>query len=142
MNTLQKTMVWAATLVGVWLLSPSEPQEPIKWVSESSIIEKSVPIKQLEVIEPEIEKSVPVKEQSYIEVEEEIIIPKKVIPIVPIRSNENQCHPSYGGCLKKNAWDYDCAWWSGNWPNYTGRIRVVGYDEFDLDRDNDWWGCE
>lgn len=53
------------------------------------------------------------------------------------------CHPSYrGDCLEQNAGDYDCAGGSGNGPNYTGRVEVVGHDEFDLDRDNDGLGCE
>ncbi len=52
------------------------------------------------------------------------------------------CHPSYSGCLKMNAGDYDCASGSGNGPNYTGSVQVKGSDPFDLDRDNDGWGCE
>jgi hypothetical protein len=56
----------------------------------------------------------------------------------------SNCHPSYqGACLKQNAGDYDCAGGSGNGPNYVaGPIYVVGYDEFDLDRDSDGIGCE
>jgi micrococcal nuclease len=55
-----------------------------------------------------------------------------------------QCHPSYvGACLKIGAGDYDCAGGSGNGPNYVkGPIQVVGYDEFDLDRDGDGIACE
>jgi hypothetical protein len=41
-----------------------------------------------------------------------------------------------------NAGDYDCAGGSGNGPNYTGPVRVYGSDPFDLDQDNDGWGCE
>jgi micrococcal nuclease len=54
------------------------------------------------------------------------------------------CHPSYAGvCLTPGIGDYDCAGGSGNGPNYAyGPIRVVGPDEFDLDRDNDGIGCE
>ena len=54
------------------------------------------------------------------------------------------CHPSYAGvCLLIGAGDYDCAGGSGNGPNYVrGPVRVVGYDEFGLDRDGDGWGCE
>lgn len=52
------------------------------------------------------------------------------------------CHPSYSGCLNPDASDYDCASGSGNGPYYTGSVRVIGYDEYDLDRDNDGWGCE
>ncbi len=54
----------------------------------------------------------------------------------------SSCHPSYSGCLEINAGDYDCADGSGNGPNYTGTVRVHGSDPFDLDRDNDGWGCE
>jgi hypothetical protein len=54
----------------------------------------------------------------------------------------SNCHPSYSGCLKRNAGDYDCAGGSGNGPNYTGQVRVYGSDPFGLDRDNDGWGCE
>jgi hypothetical protein len=54
----------------------------------------------------------------------------------------SSCHPSYSGCLKQNAGDYDCSGGSGNGPNYTGRVRVYGSDPFGLDRDNDGWGCE
>lgn len=52
------------------------------------------------------------------------------------------CHPSYSGCLKMNAGDYDCSGGSGNGPNYTGPVQVYGSDPFDLDQDNDGWGCE
>lgn len=56
----------------------------------------------------------------------------------------SSCHPSYQGeCLLMGAGDYDCGCGSGNGPNYVyGRVRVVGYDEFGLDRDGDGWGCE
>jgi micrococcal nuclease len=67
--------------------------------------------------------------------------PKPTAKPVPKPST---CHPSYeGACLKIGAGDYDCAGGSGNGPNYVqGRIRVVGPDEFDLDRNNDGVGCE
>jgi len=53
------------------------------------------------------------------------------------------CHPSYeGACLKPDSPDYDCAGGSGNGPDYTGPVRVVGPDEYDLDRDGDGQACE
>ena len=55
---------------------------------------------------------------------------------------ESSCHPSYSGCLKANASDYDCAGGSGNGPYYTGTVRVIGPDVFGLDRDGDGWGCD
>ncbi|MEU4321141.1 hypothetical protein ACFV24_12125 [Nocardia fluminea] len=38
--------------------------------------------------------------------------------------------------------DVDCASGSGNGPAYTGRVRVVGPDVYDLDRDDDGIGCD
>jgi len=76
---------------------------------------------------------------------ESVILPK-ITPtpsqIEPAKPTASNCHPGYSGCLKMNAGDYDCAGGSGNGPNYTGPVRVYGSDPFDLDRDNDGWGCE
>lgn len=53
------------------------------------------------------------------------------------------CHASYtGACLTPGIGDYDCAGGSGDGPTYTGRVNVVGYDEFELDRDGNGVGCE
>jgi hypothetical protein len=53
------------------------------------------------------------------------------------------CHASYKGeCLDADVSDYDCAGGEGNGPRYAGYVRVVGYDEFGLDRDGDGVGCE
>ena len=52
------------------------------------------------------------------------------------------CSPNYDGCLEVGVGDYDCLRGSGNGPNYTGPVRVIGYDEFDLDRDGDGYACE
>jgi hypothetical protein len=52
------------------------------------------------------------------------------------------CNPNYSGCLLPYASDYDCAGGSGNGPYYTGPVRVIGYDQYGLDRDGDGWGCE
>jgi NADPH-dependent glutamate synthase beta subunit-like oxidoreductase len=41
-----------------------------------------------------------------------------------------------------NAADYDCARGSGDGPNYTGRVAVVGSDPHGLDADGDGVGCE
>ncbi|MES2966883.1 MAG: hypothetical protein V4668_03780 [Patescibacteria group bacterium] len=62
--------------------------------------------------------------------------------IVTEKKAITNCHPSYSGCLKMNAGDYDCASGSGNGPNYTDAVQVYGSDPFDLDRDNDGLGCE
>jgi len=64
------------------------------------------------------------------------------ILILPTKQASN-CHPSYvGACLLMGIGDYDCAGGGGNGPNYTGKVQVVGWDEFKLDRDKDGWGCE
>ena len=53
------------------------------------------------------------------------------------------CDPNYSGaCLDPNSPDYDCAGGSGDGPDYTGRVVIVGDDHFDLDRDGDGWGCD
>lgn len=62
-------------------------------------------------------------------------------PKPPPPHAQRSCNPNYGGCLKPNASDYDCAGGSGDGPYYTGPVRVTGYDEYDLDRDGDGIGC-
>ena len=53
------------------------------------------------------------------------------------------CDPSYeGACLDPNAADYDCSDGSGDGPEYTGRVTVVGDDHYGLDSNNDGIGCE
>jgi len=55
----------------------------------------------------------------------------------------NNCHPSYeGACLDPNSSEYDCEGGSGNGPDYTGPVRVVGPDVYGLDADGDGIGCE
>ena len=73
-----------------------------------------------------------------------IVLPTvEITPVsLKIDSQASKCHPSYSGCLKQGAGDYDCAGGTGNGPNYTGAVQVYGLDSFDLDRDNDGWGCE
>jgi hypothetical protein len=53
------------------------------------------------------------------------------------------CDPNYAGaCLDPSSPDYDCAGGSGDGPDYTGIVRVIGDDHFELDRDGDGTGCE
>ena len=53
------------------------------------------------------------------------------------------CDPNYSGaCLDPDSPDYDCEGGSGDGPDYTGTVRVVGDDHFDLDRDGDGVGCD
>jgi hypothetical protein len=58
-------------------------------------------------------------------------------------SGGSSCNPNYAGaCLKPESPDYDCAGGSGDGPDYTGEVRVVGTDVYDLDRDGDGIGCD
>jgi hypothetical protein len=60
----------------------------------------------------------------------------------PAPAPQPNCDPNYSGCLNPNASDYDCVGGSGNGPYYTGQVRVLGVDHFDLDRDGDGIGCD
>ncbi|AXK85717.1 hypothetical protein IU443_25080 [Nocardia farcinica] len=53
----------------------------------------------------------------------------------------SNCHPSYTPCVPITS-DVDCVGGSGNGPAYTGRVTVIGPDEYDLDRDGNGIGCE
>jgi hypothetical protein len=54
-----------------------------------------------------------------------------------------QCDPNYAGaCLKPDSPDYDCEGGSGDGPDYTGTVEVVGDDPYDLDRDGDGIACD
>jgi hypothetical protein len=58
-------------------------------------------------------------------------------------SEESECDPNYSGaCLDPYASDYDCEGGSGNGPDYTGTVTVVGVDHYGLDADGDGIGCE
>jgi hypothetical protein len=55
----------------------------------------------------------------------------------------SECDPNYeGACLDPYASDYDCEGGSGNGPEYTGTVTVVGEDHYGLDADGDGIGCE
>ena len=121
--------VFALSVLG--LSNDSAKQVPVGLNSSANVI-NSIPVEvvrtiSISKIEESIKKDVVQKPMQKIE-------EKKVI---------EKCHPSYSGaCLKPDASDYDCAGGSGNGPYYTGQVRVVDADVFDLDRDGDGWGCE
>lgn len=55
----------------------------------------------------------------------------------------SECDPNYSGaCLDPAAYDYDCEGGSGDGPEYTGTVSVVGEDHYGLDSDSDGTGCE
>jgi hypothetical protein len=52
------------------------------------------------------------------------------------------CDPNYAGaCLDPSSTDYDCEGGSGDGPDYTGQVEVIGDDHYGLDRDGDGTGC-
>lgn len=58
-------------------------------------------------------------------------------------SEASECDPNYSGaCLDPYASDYDCEGGSGDGPEYTGPVAVVGEDHYGLDADGDGYGCE
>jgi len=62
---------------------------------------------------------------------------------VPAEPSVSDCDPNYSGaCLDPSAYDYDCEGGSGDGPEYTGYVQVVGDDPHDLDSDGDGTGCE
>jgi outer membrane biosynthesis protein TonB len=67
--------------------------------------------------------------------------PEPEPPPPPEPEPADECHPSYDPCVPIVS-DVDCEGGSGNGPVYTGRVRVIGPDEYDLDRDGDGVGCE
>jgi hypothetical protein len=55
----------------------------------------------------------------------------------------SECDPNYSGaCLDPYASDYDCEGGSGDGPEYTGPVTVIGEDHYGLDSDNDGYACE
>jgi hypothetical protein len=67
--------------------------------------------------------------------------PEPEPPPPPEPEPADECHPSYDPCLPIVS-DVDCEGGSGNGPVYTGTVRVIGPDEYDLDRDGDGVGCD
>jgi len=59
------------------------------------------------------------------------------------REPGDECDPNYeGACLDPNSLDYDCDGGSGDGPDYTGTVTVVGDDHYGLDRDGDGTACD
>ncbi|WP_280344817.1 hypothetical protein [Nocardia neocaledoniensis] len=62
-------------------------------------------------------------------------------PTVATAQAAGNCHRSYTPCLPIVS-DVDCEGGSGNGPVYTGRVQVIGPDDYGLDRDGNGIGCE
>lgn len=116
--------VGAAIALGI---SASEPVPAVNSAPSSVVAPKATESKSVNNSVTETQRTTPK------------IVPKQAVSETKPVSN---CHPSYSGCLKMNAGDYDCSGGSGNGPNYTSRVQVYGSDPFDLDRDGDGVGCE
>ncbi|MGW4462979.1 G5 domain-containing protein [Micromonospora sp. NPDC004704] len=74
----------------------------------------------------------------------EVVTKAPVTQVVAVgtKVESKKCDPNYSGCVPI-ASDVDCAGGSGNGPAYvTGPVRVIGSDIYDLDRDNDGYGCD
>jgi hypothetical protein len=54
----------------------------------------------------------------------------------------SECDPNYSGCLDPSSYDYDCEGGSGDGPDYTGTVTVVGEDHYGLDANSNGVGCE
>ena len=62
-------------------------------------------------------------------------------PLAAVAAPSGDCNPNYTGCVPNDS-DVDCAGGTGNGPSYTGQVRVIGQDVYDLDRDGDGVACE
>lgn len=58
--------------------------------------------------------------------------PPTYTPPAPARST---CNPNYSGCVANSSYDLDCS-------DVGQQVKVIGNDEYGLDRDNDGYGCE
>ncbi|MET7880652.1 G5 domain-containing protein [Micromonospora profundi] len=66
----------------------------------------------------------------------------QVVAIGTKKAQSSKCDPNYTPCVPI-ASDVDCAGGSGNGPAYvSGVVKVIGIDIYDLDRDNDGYGCD
>lgn len=68
------------------------------------------------------------------------------LPLTGVISYEEpgpqECVQGYSGCLEPGVSDYDCEG-EGDGPQYVeGPIKVTGSDPFDLDPDDDGYGCD
>ncbi|MGQ5260234.1 G5 domain-containing protein [Micromonospora sp. ZYX-F-536] len=73
-----------------------------------------------------------------------VVTKQPVTEVVAVGTKKPQakCDPNYSPCVPV-ASDVDCAGGSGNGPAYvSGVVKVTGNDIYDLDRDNDGYGCD
>ncbi|MEV6279987.1 hypothetical protein [Nocardia sp. NPDC051832] len=58
-----------------------------------------------------------------------------------IAQAQQTCHSSYDPCVPVTS-DVDCANGNGDGPAYTGPVRVIGPDVYNLDDNGNGVGCE
>jgi hypothetical protein len=84
-----------------------------------------------------------VRERAQAEAREESAAHEEAEAEESAEAESSECDPNYSGaCLDPYASDYDCEGGSGNGPDYTGSVIVVGNDHYGLDADGDHYGCE
>jgi hypothetical protein len=73
-----------------------------------------------------------------------VVTKRPVTKVIAVGTkSEPACDPNYSGKCVPIASDVDCGGGSGNGPAYVyGVVRVIGTDVYDLDRDNDGYGCD
>jgi hypothetical protein len=69
-------------------------------------------------------------------------VPRPVVPPPAPTPSTASCNPNYSGACLNRPGDYDCLGGTGDGPNYTGTVFVIGVDVYDLDRDRNGIGCE
>lgn len=73
-----------------------------------------------------------------------VVTKRPVTKVVAIGTRSDpECDPNYSGkCVPVDS-DVDCGGGSGNGPSYVyGVVKVIGDDIYDLDRDDDGYGCD
>jgi len=78
------------------------------------------------------------KEQEQLEREEQ----KRIEEEEQTADEASECDPNYSGCLDPYSPDYDCLGGSGDGPDYTGTVTVIGEDHYGLDANSNGIGCE
>jgi hypothetical protein len=104
--------------------------------SERSFSQRLVALEEKEQREAEKEEAQALREQ---EAQEEVEAEEAEEYEEELAS---ECDPNYGGCLDPYSPDYDCASGSGDGPDYTGTVEVLGVDHYGLDDDGDGTGCD
>ncbi len=67
--------------------------------------------------------------------------PSGCAPGTPAPPPASSCDRNYTGCVPIDS-DVDCEGGQGDGPSYTGMVKVIGIDVYELDRNGDGWACE